>query len=81
MSERGRVSQESLPHQLQWACLCAQLKKSAAGLHEQADTLQGQIDNAGGPKMKKQKQAVSDLQQVTLQMHKLSQSCIDALHY
>lgn len=42
----------------------AKLKKNAAGLLEQAEALQGQIDNAGGAKMKKQKQAVSDLQQV-----------------
>ena len=44
----------------------AKLKKSAAGLMQQAEKLQGQIDNAGGPKMKKQKQAVSELQQVGL---------------
>ena len=42
----------------------AKLKKNVAGLVEQAEKLQGQIYNAGGPKMKKQKQAVSDLQQV-----------------
>lgn len=42
----------------------AKLKKNAAGLVEQAEKLQEQIDNAGGSKMKKQKQAVSDLQQV-----------------
>lgn len=42
----------------------AKLKKNAAGLVEQAGRLQEQIDNAGGAKMKKQKQAVSDLQQV-----------------
>ena len=42
----------------------AKLKKNAAGLVVQAEKLQGQIDNAGGAKMKKQKQAVSDLQQV-----------------
>ena len=42
----------------------AKLKKNAAGLVEQAEKLQGQIDNAGGAKMKKQKQTVSDLQQV-----------------
>lgn len=42
----------------------AKLEKSAAGLVEQTEELQGQIDNAGGAKMKKQKQAVSDLQQV-----------------
>lgn len=42
----------------------AKLKKNAAGLMEQAEKLQGQINNAGGAKMKKQKQAVSDLQQV-----------------
>lgn len=42
----------------------AKLKKSAAGLMEQAEKLQGQIENAGGAKMKKQKQAVADLQQV-----------------
>ena len=40
------------------------LKKNAAGLMEQAEKLQGQIDNAGGSRMKKQKQAVLDLQQV-----------------
>ena len=50
----------------------AKLKKSAAGLNEQADKLQAQIDNAGGPKMKKQKQAVSDIQQVILQRHNWS---------
>lgn len=44
----------------------AKLKKNAAGLVEQAEKLQGQIENAGGAKMKKQKQAVSDLQQVHL---------------
>ena len=44
------------------------LKKSAAGLMQQAEKLQGQIDNAGGPKMKKQKQAVSELQQVGLSL-------------
>lgn len=42
------------------------LKKNAAGLVEQAEKLQGQIDGAGGSKMKKQKQAVLDLQQVQL---------------
>ena len=42
----------------------AKLEKSAAGLVEQTEELQGQIDNAGGAKMKKQKQNVSDLQQV-----------------
>ena len=42
----------------------AKLKKNAAGLMQQAEKLQGQIENAGGAKMKKQKQAVSDLQQV-----------------
>lgn len=42
----------------------AKLKKNAAGLMEQAEKLQEQIENAGGPKMKKQKQATLDLQQV-----------------
>lgn len=42
----------------------AKLKQSAAGLLAQADKLQEQLDNVGGPKMKKQKQAVADLQQV-----------------
>ena len=46
----------------------AKLKKSAAGLMQQAEKLQGQIDDAGGPKMKKQKQAVSELQQVGLSL-------------
>ena len=40
------------------------LKKNAAGLMGQAEELQGQIDNAGGVKMKQQKQEVSALQQV-----------------
>jgi len=43
----------------------AKLKKDAAGLVGQAEKLQGQIDNAGGVKMKQQKQEVSALQQVT----------------
>jgi len=43
----------------------AKLKKNAAGLVGQAEKLQGQIDNAGGVKMKQQKQEVSALQQVT----------------
>lgn len=43
----------------------AKLKKNAAGLVGQAEKLQGQIDNAGGHKMKQQKQEVSALQQVT----------------
>ena len=43
----------------------AKLKKNAAGLVEQTEKLQGQIENAGGAKMKKQKQTVLDLQQVT----------------
>ncbi len=43
----------------------AKLKKNAAGLVGQAEKLQGQIDNAGGAKMKQQKQEVSALQQVT----------------
>lgn len=42
----------------------AKLKKNAAGLVGQAEKLQGQIDNAGGVKMKQQKQGVSALQQV-----------------
>jgi peptidoglycan hydrolase CwlO-like protein len=43
----------------------AKLKKDAAGLVGQAEKLQGRIDNAGGVKMKQQKQEVSALQQVT----------------
>ena len=43
----------------------AKLKKNAAGLVEQTEKLQGQIENAGGAKMKKQKQTVLELQQVT----------------
>ena len=44
----------------------AKLQQNAVGLLQQAEQLQGQIDNAGGPKMQKQKQAVADLQQVGL---------------
>lgn len=44
----------------------AKLKKNAAGLLQQAEHLQGQIDNAGGSKMQKQKQAVAELQQVSV---------------
>ncbi len=44
----------------------AKLKTNAAGLVEQTEELQGQIDNAGGAKMKKQKQTVCELQQVSM---------------
>ena len=44
----------------------AKLQQNAAGLLQQAEQLQGRIDNAGGTKMQKQKQAVADLQQVGL---------------
>lgn len=42
----------------------AKLQKNAAGLMKKAEQLQGHIENVGGAKMKKQKQTVSDLQQV-----------------
>lgn len=44
----------------------AKLQQNAAGLLQQAEQLQGRVDNAGGAKMQQQKQAVADLQQVGL---------------
>ena len=53
----------------------AKLQKNAAGLLQQAEQLQGKIDNAGGAKMQKQKQAVADLQQVKVQHKRDHQAC------